>query len=303
MPFLPPEFRKERGRPPVDVCRKTEIVRVKANANTLANILDNQYIFESKMHTILVLPFGLLIIYFFVSFVFFHKAKEGAEKHVGSKIRQGITEYPHLISLFLIQSEKNKIEFSGDGKSVILTIELWDIVLEDMNIGDASSVKNHIEEYLKKLGSENVRNHPDDDFHQYLFGHYIVNNITLDTQTGCHHLTVTLPDEVVCGAEYIEHEIRNLGSVLTVNSSNHARWFTGTQGERRFFKRDGRMLVYIDRKQVVPGFIDTKSIIMSERQITRNIKNRLWNRVDVRCISIDENTYCGEIIHCRANFV
>lgn len=248
------------------------------------------------MHTVLILPFGFLIIYFFISFVFFHKAKEGVEKHVSSKMRQGITEYPHLISLFLIPSEKNKIEFSGDGKSVILTIELWDIVVENMNIGDASSVKKYIGEYLRQLGNENVRNHPDNDFYQYLFDHYIVTNIALDAQTGCHHLTVTLPDEVVCGAEYIKHEIANLGSVLTVNSSNNARWFTGTQGQRKILQKDSRILVYIDRKQVVPGFMDTKSITMSEQQITRNIKNRLWNRRDVRCISIDENTYCGEII-------
>jgi len=55
------------------------------------------------------------------------------------------------------------------------------------------------------------------------------------------------------------------------------------------------LLVYVDRKQTVPSFINTKQRAMSEKQITRNIKNRMLNRVDVMCLSIDKNTYCGEI--------
>lgn len=89
-----------------------------------------------------------------------------------------------------------------------------------------------------------------------------------------------------------------MGRVFKRNTAgNSVRWLLGSPGERKIIRIDGRLFVYIDRIQMVQGIVDdTKEIIMSEKQITRNIKNRLWNRVDVKCISIDENTYFGKII-------
>lgn len=77
---------------------------------------------------------------------------------------------------------------------------------------------------------------------------------------------------------------------------NDIRYLGHPQGERRTERKDGMLLVYIHRLQIVPGFLFEKQKTMSEKQITRNIKNRLWNRVDVKCISLDEDNFCGVIL-------
>jgi hypothetical protein len=236
-------------------------------------------------NTLLILPFGLLPVFFVIAFLFFTKADEGVQKNIGSKIRAGITEYPTEVSLLLYGENEHKIEFTDDGKSIILTINSpkYNGISD---ISDAASIKK----YLKLVDRGQDRFEPD------LFDCLVIEAIVKNEETGIHRVTVTLPDEIVRSEKYVEHEIFNVGRVFKRNNGNSIRWLLHSNGERRISKKDGRMFVYIDRLQVVPGFLDEKAIIMSERQITRNIKNRLWNRLDVKCISIDEKTYCGEII-------
>lgn len=243
--------------------------------------------------TLLILPFGLLPVFFVIAYIFFIKTGDGVQKNIGSKFRDGITEYPTEVSLLLYGTNDNKIEFTDDGKSIILTIKSPEYmgVSPFININDAASIKKYIKERVAFGG---------DYFDPDLFDLHVIEDIVQDEGAGVHRLTMTLPDKIVRTEEYIEHEICNVGRMFKRNNSpgNSIRWLIYPQGERRVSKKDGRLFVYIDRLQVVPGFLDEKQIIMSERQITRNIKNRLWNRLDVKCISIDEKTYCGEIIGC-----
>ena len=105
-----------------------------------------------------------------------------------------------------------------------------------------------------------------------------------------------MPDEIVLTRDYIEHEIKNIGNVFKRNDQgNNCRYLLGALGEHEIVKMDDRLLAYIERRQRVQSFFGEKDITMSKKQITQNIKNRLWNRVDVKCISIDKKTCCCEI--------
>ena len=129
--------------------------------------------------------------------------------------------------------------------------------------------------------------------------HYNITKIGKNKETGKQQIIISMPDEVVLTDQYIDHEIQNIGRVFTRNAGAVAqRWLLWSHGERKTMREHGRLLVYIERIQLVPGIFQDfgKEKIMSEKQITRNIKNRLWNRVDVKCISITESTYCGEIL-------
>lgn len=242
-------------------------------------------------HTLLILPFGLLPVFLLIAYVFFIKTEDSVQKNIGSKIRDGITEYPTDVSFLLYGGNDNKIEFTDDGKSIILTIKSSEYSISRYgDINDPANVKKYIRERVA---------HNSDCFDPDLFDLHVIEDIVQNEGAGVHRLTVTLPDKIVRSEKYIEHEIYNVGRVFTRNNTgNSIRWLLFPQGERRVSKKDGRIFVYIDRLQVVPGFLNEKQIIMSERQITRNIKNRLWNRLDVKCINIDEKTYCGEIIGC-----
>ncbi len=234
-------------------------------------------------NTILILPFGLLPILFIVGWVLFSSAEDGLQKSVGSKIRTGITEYPLEVSMALYGTNENKITFSEDGRSVILTVESPGYI----NLDTPSNVKEYLKEGMRHSDSVNL-----DWVNQYT-----ITAISEDKEAGTHQIVVSIPDEVVLTDQYIEHEINNVGRVFKRNSAgNSIRWLLYPQGERRVERKDGRLFVYIDRLQIVPGILDEKQKIMSEKQITRNIKNRLWNRVDVRCVSLDERVYCGEIL-------
>jgi hypothetical protein len=130
-----------------------------------------------------------------------------------------------------------------------------------------------------------------------LVDHYIITDLKNNIEAGTRQITISIPDEVVLTDQYIDHEIQSVGRVFIRNhAGNSIRWLHYPQGERKCIRKEGRLFVYIDRLQIVPGFFDGKQTMMSVNQITRNIKNRLWNRVDVKCISMDERTYCGEIL-------
>lgn len=122
-----------------------------------------------------------------------------------------------------------------------------------------------------------------------------ITGINEDRETATYDIAISMPDDVLLTDEYIAYEISNIGRVFRGNHINSHRHLLPSPGEKSIERRNGRLLVYVDRKQTVPSFINTKQRVMSEKQITRNIKNRMLNRVDVMCLSIDKNTYCGEI--------
>jgi hypothetical protein len=112
-----------------------------------------------------------------------------------------------------------------------------------------------------------------------------------------NRLIMTMPASTVLSNEYIEKEVRNLGRVFTRNTVNHHRFLLFAKSDREVRFSEGKVLVRIGRQQLIPTFTGNwKDQVMSERQITRNLKNRLWNLVEVKCTSIDRHTYCGEIM-------
>ena len=183
----------------------------------------------------------------------------------------------------LCGDNENKISFTNDGKSVVLTVGSPSYI----SIDDSSGVKEFLKETMKHQDCVDLA----------WVDQYIVTSISENKEAGTHEIVISIPDEVVLTEQYIYHEIQNVGRVFKRNDGgNSIRWLLYPRGERKTLRKDGRLFVYIDRFQVVPGGFDEKQRVMSEKQVTRNIKNRLWNRVDVKCISIDEKTYCGEIL-------
>lgn len=233
---------------------------------------------------LILLPLGLLPIVFIVFWAVFHSAEDGLQKSVGSKIRAGITEYPTDVSMMLSGTNKNEIKFSEDGRSVVLTIESPSYI----SLDSTANVRKHFNEMFMHEGCG--RGYPD------MEDKYTIDDIVEDKEAGTHQIVISLPDEVVLTDDYIEHEIKNVGCVFERNSGNSHRHLLYSQINRRIERKGGKLLVFIDRLQVVPGILNHKQVFMSEKQITRNIENRLWNRVKVNCISIGEREYCGEIL-------
>ena len=233
-------------------------------------------------NVILILPFGLLPLLFVVGWVFYTTAEEGLQRRIGQKVRAGITEFPTEVSMFLYGENDNKISFSGDGTSVVLTIGT-----PYFGLGTTDKVKEHLRDIIRFK----------DGLSKEWVDQYIVKSIVEDRISRTTQISISIPDDVVFSEKYITHEIQNLGRVFKRNcTGNSIRWMLCVQGDRRVERKDKKLLVYISRLQLVPGLLDEKLIIMSEKQITRNIKNRLWNRVDVRCIHLDDETYCAEIV-------
>lgn len=231
----------------------------------------------------LILPFGLIVLSILGFIFFFIFVRDVFELGFGSRWSEGITEHPSLVSVLLCGDNENTMNFSSDGRKVIVEYSYKNGLLMDTH-----SLRNYVR--------ENINNGYGTCLMKYI-DVLSVEDCTRCIESGKMQVTITIPDEVITDRKYIECEISNLGRVLTRNTVNNVRWLLFSEGgERRVTEIDGVMRVYIRRLQLVPGWIGERSRIMSERQITRNIRNRLWNRVEVNCISIDKYTYCGEIV-------
>lgn len=238
----------------------------------------------TSTHAIIVFPLGGLPIVIGIGYLLFIYLQNTLQKNIGSKIRDGITEYPLEISMCLYGENDDKISFSEDGKSVILTVKSP----QYKDIDKPIDAKDFLLEKIYYLENLNLK----------WFEKYIISDISKNSEDSTHKITVSVPDEVVLSEQYIEHEIKNLGRVFKRNDGgNNIRWLLNYHmGERKIIRRDGKLIVFIERSQFVPSVFGEKEIIMSKNQIIRNIKNRLWNRVDVKCITIDDKTFCGEIV-------
>lgn len=231
-----------------------------------------------------ILPFGLLPLLFFFGAIVWYRASDSVEKHLASEVRSGLTEFPHDMSWVLNQWDVEDLLFSEDGRSVVVTIDR----AQQRGITDEASAK------MTFLGP--VWHGDKDEVDSDLIGRHVISSVRFDPAHDIAKIVITLPDDVVHSRSYIEREIGNVGRVFSRNLTNGVRWLQCPQGDRLVEHKDGRVVVHIERSQVVPGFLETKLITMSERQITRNIKNRLWNRVEVLCTGIDDKTYHGEIL-------
>jgi hypothetical protein len=214
----------------------------------------------------ILLPFGLLPILFFVVWMIWFRVSDDAQKHIGSKIREGITEFPNDISTLLEGVNKDELRFTEDGKAVVLSVK--DAARSD--IRDVISAKEYLTTYVPERR----------DILEEAFSRLQVANLSIDSAKDVAHITISLDDKTIRTLAYIEHEIKNFGRVFTRNSANGHRWLLYSQGKSGVEKKDGRLFVHISRKQSVPSFLETTTILLSERQITRNIKNRLWNRFE-----------------------
>lgn len=119
------------------------------------------------------------------------------------------------------------------------------------------------------------------------------------SDTDHYRITLSLDDDLVKSEAYIGNEISYLGRVRMSNSTTNGARYLGSRPKDIHCVRDvdGRLLITIPRRQHVQGFLDSdKEITMSKNQITRIIRNRLWGRVHVRCLSIDANAYYGQIV-------
>lgn len=232
---------------------------------------------------VIFFPYGALPVIFFTGVLIYYKSDDIFQKFAGSNLRRGITEYPLEASMHLYGDNENKISFTKDGQHIELISQRPSYI----DFGTPEGVKEYLKEKSRGLEGAN----PD------WIDSYIISPISVNEKTGELAVIISMPDEIVLSEKYIEHEIKSVGRIFVRNlAGNSIRWLQQSQGERRLERKNGRLFVYVDRKQVVPGFLHSKLIIMSKNQITRNIRGRLWNRVNVKFISLDENIYCGELL-------
>jgi len=233
--------------------------------------------------TILILPFGILPLVLLAGYLVWKVLQATGQRTITDDRRSGATEFPTEVSTLLNGMNEDELAFSDDGKSVVLTVKKTYRDLPD---------KESAEDYLK----DHFRSH-DDDLNSKWAAELEVLEVTPTAEDGGYRLKMRMPASTVQSMEYIENEIKNLGRVFLRNTVNEHRWLLFALGDRHVEVVEGKLLVRIARVQLVPTFLGNwKEGVMSERQITRNIKNRLRNQVEVRSTRIDRQTYCGEIV-------
>lgn len=231
---------------------------------------------------LLILPFGLLPVIFIIGWVVILLTRDKLQKEVGSKMSSGITEYPSEISLILDGFNNNDLNFSEDGKSIIISLEPFGFY----DLSTQEGVKNYLKENISYRENYELK----------WIDQYEIGRVIFDKDANKYKVSVSLPDEVALTDKDVEDEIKNIGRVYKRNSSNKARYLMYSSSNNYIEKKGDRIFVYIERSQTVPSVLsDTKTVLMSEQQITRNIKNRLWNKVDVKCVSLDDDIYVGEV--------
>lgn len=231
---------------------------------------------------LLILPFGILPLVLLAAYVVWKMLEATGQRTITDDRRFGTTEFPTEVSFLLCGTNSDELTISDDGKSVLLTVK--DAYRE---IPDTESAQEYVRDHLYRQEEAN----------RAWVDQLTVTHVGRTEQLRGYRLSLTMPRSAVLSMDYIEREIRNLGRVFIRNSVNEHRWLLFPQEPRSVEVSSGRVLVRVGRVQLLPTFLGNwKDGVMSERQITRNIKNRLWNQADVKCISIDRQTYRGEII-------
>lgn len=234
---------------------------------------------------LLILPFGILPLLLLLAYVVWKVLVATGQRTVTDDRRLGETEFPMEVSMLLNGTNEDELSFSGDGRGVILMIK---------KAYQELSTTAEAEEYVR----DKLRDH--DEINPDYIGQLKVTSVVATEADRGYRLIMTMPASTVLSHEYIEKEVRNLGRVFTRNTVNHHRFLLFAKPDREVRFSEGKALVRIGRQQLVPTFMGNwTDRVMSERQITRNLKNRMWNLVEVKCTSIDRHTYCGEIMLSR----
>ncbi|CEP35454.1 Putative uncharacterized protein [Halomonas sp. R57-5] len=233
-------------------------------------------------NTILILPLGIAPFVAIIVWVVFFESSAGIRKKIAGRFRKGITEYPTEAFMFLAHSIDNSIEYMGEANILVLTLKGPSY----SNVTTVADLKRCLKSY-----SDN------DGVNLDWIDEYVLMFIHKDKEAGSIKVVLSIPTSIVRSEAYIEHEIRNVGKVFIEGGYKYSlRYIPTNHYTNSCERKDGRLLVHIDRRQEVDGFLDVKTVLMSESQITRNIENRLWNRVKVECIGLDDEMYHGVIV-------
>lgn len=231
--------------------------------------------------SIVILPFGILPLVLLAAYIAWKMLQGTGQRLVTNDRRFGETEFPTIAASLLCGLNKDELSFSEDGQRLVVTVER-----AYRELPDAAAASQYVQEHLRhrdEAGFEAAEQ-------------LTVSHVERREGGGGYRLTLAIPRDVVLSRSYIESEMRNLGRVFIRNLTNEHRWLLPAKGDREVEWNGSKALVRISRVQLVPTMLaNWTDGVMSERQITRNIKNRLWNLVDVRCVSIDAHTYVGEI--------
>lgn len=231
---------------------------------------------------ILILPFGILPLVLLAIYIIWRSLQAVWQRTVTDNHRQGETEFPTDIGALLCGTNTDELEFNSRAGSVVLNVSNAYCELSDL-----SSAQKYLKEGLSYAEGVN----------QAWAEQLIVTEVVPNDRPRSYKLTISAPRGLVLSAEYIEREIENVGRIFLRNLTNQHRFLLFPRGERRIEVRGDRVRFHIERVQLVPTFMGNwTDEVMSERQITRNIQNRLWNHAVVKCVSIDRKTYVGEIV-------
>lgn len=187
---------------------------------------------------IAILPLGLLPILFFIGYIIWIKMNEAGQKSIGSKIRNGITEYPNALSETLHGSNENELEHTDDSRSVIL---LLDVNFSRFARSECNG--NLSPEGAKQFIKDYFYRHSDDFYCRELAEKFIIESVENSKDAQTLQIRITLPDSVIRSDKYVDHEMRHMGSVFQRNLvGNHNRYLLYRDGRNRVV-REGEKTV------------------------------------------------------------
>lgn len=230
-------------------------------------------------NTLLILPLGLLPIAIIIIILLYFKTDDFFGKYIGSRFRNGITEYPAVFSPLQCATNNTTISFDED----LILLEMDKPKYEKVE----SSSDAHI--YICGLIREAENDYEQRKQLKFTIKEYIDYGDSFS-------LLIDIPYEMVASKDNVELEIMNLGRVVKVNDLNNVKWLLGSQGGRTVQHIGNRTVFSIGRQQSIPTFFDTKLVTMSEKQITNNLRNRFLNKLEVKCTALDKEFYHGDII-------
>ncbi|TNC80850.1 MAG: hypothetical protein C9356_12050 [Oleiphilus sp.] len=231
----------------------------------------------------LVLPLGLAPIIFFLIYTGFFIGDDVNQKYVAGKFRKGKTEFPTLLNNLLCRRCMINFDTTGTGIKLIIPTCRYEPVNSE------SDAREYIRKHTNYLSFDWVDHCEISNFRKAV----IESN---DEKESYVEMDLMLPTHVIAQKAYIADEMKDLGRTLVQggHSGNHMS-LLHCGGDNQVEEKAGKFQVRIDRRQEVPGIFDYRTALMSEKQITRNISNRLWNRAKVTCTAIDDRHYHGII--------
>lgn len=249
------------------------------------------------MQELLILPLGLLPIYFFLVIFGLATGNNILQKYIGDRFRYGKTEYPLELSLTKTRKYES-LKFTPDGQQVILFLNSREHI---KSIDDALNFfRLQIKYSRDKLSDEEKIKLPSCDAYKICeFENFNVTEYEKGNKFEQKYikLVIDIDESVVQSREYISCQINSIGRVLEMSLHNGHFYLSYGNGDKNtLYEESGRLYVKIYRVQNLKGFFGSYRHKMSKWQITRNLRNRLWGRFDIIFTSIDEEYYYGELV-------